>query len=69
MDKLSVNTLFLSAASPNAVRRLSLVPSFTKSTPSSPTSTPTALRRKSMIEPPAVSDNDEFLIDNDIDNS
>jgi hypothetical protein len=52
MDKLSINTLFLSAASPIPTRRLSLVPSFTKSTAST---TPTSLRRKSMIESPAVS--------------
>ena len=55
MDKLNVNTLFLSAPSPNPTRRFSLVPPFTKSTPSSPSSTPTTLRRKSMVESPAVS--------------
>ena len=56
MDKLSVNSMFLSAASANPVRRLSLVPPFTKTTPSSsPTSTPSSLRRKSMVEAPAVS--------------
>ncbi|CAF0892573.1 unnamed protein product [Rotaria sordida] len=51
MDKLSVNTLFLSAASPIQTRRFSLVPPFHKSTPSSPITTPTNLRRKSMFEP------------------
>jgi hypothetical protein len=55
MDKLGVGTLFLSAASPMPTRRFSLVPPFTKSTPSSPSTTPTNLRRKSMIESIAVS--------------
>lgn len=55
MDKLNMNTLFLSPSSPNPTRRFSLVPPFTKSNSSSPTSTPTTLRRKSMVESPAVS--------------
>ncbi len=55
MDKLSINTLFLSAASPVPTRRFSLVPPFNKSTPSSPSTTPTNVRRKSMFDTPAVS--------------
>jgi hypothetical protein len=64
MDRLSVNTLFLSAASPMPTRRFSLVPPFTKSTPSSPSTTPNSLRRKSMIESAAVS-----YLDDDDDNN
>jgi len=56
MDKLNVSTLFLSASSPNPTRRFSLVPPFTKSTPPSPSSAPTTLRRKSMVDSPAVSE-------------
>ncbi|CAF0915654.1 unnamed protein product [Adineta steineri] len=50
MDKLSINTLFLSAVSPSSNRRFSFIPPFTKSTPSSLSTTPTNLRRKSMID-------------------
>ncbi len=55
MDKLNVSALFLSASSPTPARRFSLVPPFTKSTPSSPSSTPT-IRRKSMVDSAAVSE-------------
>ena len=63
MDKLGVNTLFLSATSSNPTRRFSLVPPFTKSnSSSSPTNTPTGFRRKSMIEPAAVSDDQSHQV-------
>ncbi|CAF3370721.1 unnamed protein product [Rotaria sp. Silwood1] len=54
--ELNVNALFLSAPSSNTTRRLSFVPLFTKSTPSSPSPTPTTPRRKSMVESPAVAE-------------
>lgn len=55
MDRLSINSLFPPAAHPVQSRRFSLIPPFTKSTPSSPSNTPSNQRRKSMIESLVVS--------------
>lgn len=54
MDKLGVNNLFLSATSSTNSRRFSLVPPFHKS----PSTSPNVGRRRSLMEPVSVSEDD-----------